>query len=256
MKILIIEDEARNFNRLKKMLSDFDASFQIEEPLESIADTRKWLSLHRGNAAPDIIFADIRLGDGLSFDALDQMDSSTSLVFTTAYDEYALRAFQYNGLAYLLKPIEEEELQQTLDRIIHLRSKNAGVSDGIQQLLQQMRKDNYQYRERFLVPYKDGFEIVKADDTSFICTTFKDTRIYLPDGKFFSVSISLDEIEHQLNSHSFFRVNRQYIVNIQSVKNLKTYFAGKLRVYLHGYDNVEVMCSRDRASKLKEWLNK
>lgn len=255
MKALIIEDEFRNYNRLRKMLLAYDPKMTIEGPLESVAETRQWLTAHKGGDAPDLVLADIRLSDGISFDALDSLDASSSLVFTTAYDEYALQAFQYNGLAYLMKPIEEDELRQTLDRIKQLRGK-AGTND-LQALLAQMRKGNYQYRERFLVPYKDGFEVVNVRDVAFVCTEFKDTRLYLAGGKkkFYSIPMSLEEMEAQLNPHQFFRANRQYIVNVSAVEGLKTYFGGKLRVRLIGYEDVEVMCSRDKASPLKEWLN-
>lgn len=282
MKVLIIEDEFRNYNRLRKMLQAYDPTMTIEGPLESVEETRQWLSVHKGENAPDLVLADIRLSDGISFDALDGLDASSSLVFTTAYDEYALQAFQYNGLAYLMKPIEEEELHQTLDRIKLIRGKANNSSPStflstspsafpsvtssssaylesvdLKNLLAQMRADNYQYRERFLVPYKDGYEVVNVEDVAFICTEFKDTRIYLmgEKKKFYSISMSLDEIERQLNPHRFFRVNRQFIINVSVVKGLKTYFGGKLRVCILGYEEEEVMCSRDKASQLKEWLN-
>lgn len=238
------------------MLQAYDPAMTIEGPLESVEETRQWLSVHKGENAPDLVLADIRLSDGISFDALDGLDAPSSLVFTTAHDEYALQAFQYNGLAYLMKPIEEEELHQTIDRIRQLREKNETVD--LKNLLAQMRTDNYQYRERFLVPYKDGYEVVNVENVAFICTKFKDTRIYLmgEKRKFYSLSMSLDEIEHQLNPHCFFRVNRQFIINILAVEGLKTYFGGKLRVRLLGYEEEEVMCSRDKASQLKEWLNR
>lgn len=256
MKVLIIEDEFRNYNRLRKMLQAYDPTMAIEGPLESVEETQQWLSAHQGENAPDLVLADIRLSDGISFDALDGLDSSSSLVFTTAYDEYALKAFQYNGLAYLMKPIEEEELHQTIDRIKQLRGKEETVD--LKNLLTQMRADNYQYRERFLVPYKDGFEVVNVENVAFICTEFKDTRIYLmgEKRKFYSLSMSLDEIERQLNPHRFFRVNRQFIIHVSAVAGLKTYFGGKLRVRLLGYEEEEVLCSRDKASQLKEWLNR
>ena len=136
MKVLIIEDEFRNYNRLRKMLQAYDPTITIEGPLESVEETRQWLAVHQGENAPDIVLADIRLSDGISFDALDGLDASSSLVFTTAYDEYALQAFQYNGLAYLMKPIEEEELHQTLDRIKQLRGKEETVD--LKNLLAQM----------------------------------------------------------------------------------------------------------------------
>lgn len=267
MKVLIIEDEFRNYNRLRKMLQAYDPMMTIEGPLESVEETRQWLSAHQGENAPDLVLADIRLSDGVSFDALDGLDATSSLVFTTAYDEYALQAFQYNGLAYLMKPIEEEELHQTINRIKKLRGDATSFPSpsfsaspetmDLQDLLVQMRADKYLYRERFLVPYKDGYEVVNVENIAFICTEFKDTRIYVKGEKrkFYSISMSLDEIERQLNPYRFFRVNRQFIIHVSVVEGLKTYFGGKLRVSLLDYEDEEVMCSRDKASQLKEWLN-
>ncbi|MBM6993543.1 MAG: response regulator transcription factor [Prevotella sp.] len=254
MKVLIIEDEFRNANRLKKMLIEYDEGMQIEGPLESVVATRQWLASH---PAPDIIFSDIRLSDGLSFDALDQVDSRTALVFTTAYDEYALQAFRYNGLAYLMKPVEEQELFETINRIrATLKTASNDPMASIGQLLQQLKQNDFKYRERFLIPYKDGYEIVNVSAVSHVCTEFKDTRIYLKDGHFYSISMSLDEVEHQLDPNRFFRVNRQFIVQVDSVEALKTYFGGKIRVKIRNYDEEEIMCSRDRAPLLKTWLNR
>lgn len=259
MKTLIIEDEYRNYNRLRKMLLAYEPDMIVEGPLETVAETKRWLSAHKGVGAPDLILADIRLGDGISFDALHDIDDNSMLVFTTAYDEYALQAFRYNGIAYLMKPVEEDELRQTLDRI--KRTKDNGlrnVTSELNNLLLQMKADEYHYRERFLVPYKDGFEVVNVNDIAFICTEFKDTRIYLSTKKKggYSISMSLDEIERQLNPQRFFRINRQFIVGISAVAGLKNYFGGKLRVCILGYEDVEVMCSRDKATALKEWLNR
>ena len=262
MRTLIIEDEFRNYNRLRKMLLAYDPAMTIEGPLESVAETRTWLAAHKGELAPDLILADIRLGDGISFDALDAIDNASALVFTTAYDEYALQAFRYNGLAYLMKPIEEDELRQTLDRITQIcngnRRNDNTVNSGLKELLLRIQADGGKFRERFLVPYKDGFEVISIGNIAYICTEFKDTRIHLASGNrhFYSIAMSLDEIEHQLNPRQFFRANRQFIINIAAVAGLKNHFGGRLRIRLNGYDDVEVMCSRDKAALLKEWLNR
>jgi DNA-binding LytR/AlgR family response regulator len=252
MKILIIEDEFRNFNRLQKLLLEYDCTLEIEGPLESVVEARQWLHIHQGNQAPDIIFSDVRLSDGIAFDALSEMSSATSLVFTTAYDEYALQAFRYNGLAYLMKPVDAEELRAVMERIRQMRLPN----EGLQMLMQQMKAHQMKYRERFLVAYKDGFLVVNVCDISHICTENKDTRIYLKNGKWYSISQPLEEVERELCPDDFFRVSRQYILHIDAIGGLKTHFVGKYRVVLKYYPETDVMCSRDRAPQLKEWLGK
>lgn len=174
------------------------------------------------------------------------------LVFTTAYDKYALQAFRYNGIAYLLKPVDDEELRAMLNRIQNLRATNT----HLQSILAMMQQNNQPYRERFLVPYKDGYEVVSVNDISYICTEYKDTRLYLTTGHFFSISMTLEEIESQLNPRDFFRVNRQTIISIHAVSGLKTWFGSKLRVRLANYPDTEVLCSREKASALKTWLGR
>ena len=252
MKVLIIEDEYRNANRLQKLLLDYDATMHIDGPLESVADTRSWLHTHQGEQAPDIIFSDIRLSDGISFDALDEASPSSIIVFTTAYDEYALKAFQFNGLAYLMKPIDADELRNVLNRINQTRVSN----QNIQQLLTQMKNHQMKYRERFLIPFKDGYEVVSTADISHICTENKNTRCYLNSGKSYTIPMSLEEIEKQLDPARFFRVSRQYIISVDAISCLKTYFVGKIKVKLTNYPDTDVMCSRERAAQLKEWINR
>lgn len=256
MNALIIEDEFRNANRLRKMLVDIDPEMRIDGPLETVTETRQWL---RSHPAPDVIFADIRLSDGVSFDALDAVDSHTAVVFTTAYDEYALQAFQYNGIAYLMKPIEEEELRATVQRIKDMKGSTAQPDMNaamLRELLSGLRQTGATYRERFLIPYKDGFEVVSVKDVSHIFSEFKTTRLCLKDGTKYTLNLPLDDIEQQLDPNRFFRVNRQFIVSVDCVAGLKTYFGGKIRVRIRNFEELEVMCSRDKAPMLKAWLNK
>ena len=256
MNALIIEDEFRNANRLRKMLVDIDPEMHIDGPLETVTETHQWL---RSHPAPDVIFADIRLSDGVSFDALDAVDNHTAVVFTTAYDEYALQAFQYNGIAYLMKPIEEEELRATVERIKDMKGSSTQPDVNaamLRDLLTNLRQAGATYRERFLIPYKDGFEVVNVKEVSHIYSEYKNTKLCLRDGTKYTLNMSLDEIEQQLNPDQFFRVNRQFIVAVDSVAGLKSYFGGKIRVRIRNFEDLEVMCSRDKAPQLKAWLNK
>ncbi len=136
MKVLIIEDEQHNFNRLKKLLLSYDATMLVEGLLETIDETRDRLHRHQCAEAPDVVFADIRLADGLCFDALSELSLSSMLVFTTAYDEYALQAFRNNGIAYLLKPVDDEELRATLNRIRDLRTTNTQLQSVLAMMQQ------------------------------------------------------------------------------------------------------------------------
>ena len=153
MHILIIEDEKRNFNRLKRLLEEIDGTFRIDGPLASIVEAVEWLQAH---PAPELIFADIRLSDGLSFDVLRRTAVPSPVIFTTAYDEYAIQAFKYNSFDYLLKPVKADELAAAMEKVRRASSPQTN-GEEVRQLLEYMRQSNYRYRERFLLPYRDGY---------------------------------------------------------------------------------------------------
>ncbi|MDO4181934.1 MAG: response regulator, partial [Bacteroidales bacterium] len=166
MNILIIEDEKRNFNRLKRLLEEIDPTFCIDGPTASITETVDYLTRHE---APDLILADIRLTDGLSFDALSRVSVPSPIIFTTAYDEYALRAFKYNSIDYLMKPIDPEELSAAIEKV--RRNQPAPSSDDtLRQLMEQLRRNSYKYRERFLLPWRDGYKSVLVRDINHIAS--------------------------------------------------------------------------------------
>ena len=151
MHILIIEDEKRNFNRLKRLLEEIDGTFRIDGPLASIVEAVEWLQAH---PAPELIFADIRLSDGLSFDVLRRTAVPSPVIFTTAYDEYAIQAFKYNSFDYLLKPVKADELAAAMEKVRRASSPQTN-GEEVRQLLEYMRQSNYRYRERFLLPYRE-----------------------------------------------------------------------------------------------------
>ena len=178
MNILIIEDEKRNYNRLKRLLEEIDAAFHIEGPLASITESVEWLQTH---PAPDLILADIRLSDGLSFDALRQTAVSSPVIFTTAYDEYAIQAFKFNSFDYLLKPVKGDELASAIDKV-RRQYLTATGGEELRQLLEYMPRNNYRYRERFLLPYRDGYVSVQVKDISHIALVEHNTQLYMNNG--------------------------------------------------------------------------
>lgn len=250
MKILIIEDENRNASHLKRLLAKIDPEFVIEGPLESVKRSVAYLQQEQ---APDLILADIRLTDGLSFDALRAVGANIPVIFTTAYDEYAIRAFKYNGIDYLLKPIDEEELRAAIGKV---RRADKTVDASLRQLLDSLQKDRCRYRERFLLPYRDGYETVLAREISFICTENRMSRLYLNDGAVKEMGVTLDELEQQLHPDYFFRINRQYIVHINSISHITNYFGGKLIVCLKGFPDIRITVSKDKAPVFKNWLDR
>lgn len=250
MKILILEDEPRSAKRLIRMLKDIDPTFAPEGPLGSIKEAEAFF---RSGKSPDLILADIRLSDGLSFEALKHAPSSVPILFTTAYDEYAVRAFKFNSFDYLLKPLDADELEAAIGK-----ATGAGrnyTDESLRPLFDALQKHQCRYRERFLLPYRDGYKTVRAADINHIETENKTVYLRLNDGTSESVNLSMDELEQQLDPNRFFRANRQYIVNIEHLLFIGNYFGGKLVIRLKGYPQAEIIVSKEKAQRLKEWID-
>lgn len=249
IKILIIEDELPNRKHLSRLLLNLEQPIKIVGATTNIKDSIHFLSSHPDL---DLILADIRLEDGLSFDIFKQITTSVPIIFTTAYDEYAIQAFKYNSLDYLLKPIDEEELSQAIEKI---KSKQIIFQSDTKELYHYIQQHQYQYRGRFLLPYRDGFKSVKVNDIAYISVENKTSILYLNDGTSTQVAFSMEELEEQLNPKDFFRANRQTIVHINSIERITNYFQGKLKIKLLQYPEANILLSRNKAKLLKVWLD-
>ena len=244
-------DEQRNAKRLIRLLNDIDRTFIVEGPLASIKET---VEFFQSGKTTDLILADIRLTDGLSFEALKHAQATVPIIFTTAYDEYAVQAFKFNSFDYLLKPLDPDELEAAIDKAVKA-GKNY-TDENLQQLFDALQKSKFRYRERFLLPYRDGYKTVRVSDINHIETENKIVHLRLNNGTSEVVNVSMDELEHQLNPDYFFRANRQYIINVEHVLFLGNYFGGKLIVRLKGYPKTEIQVSKEKAQRLKEWIDR
>ena len=251
INILILEDEPRNAKRLIRLLNDIDRTFIVEGPLASIKET---VEFFQSGKTTNLILADIRLTDGLSFEALKYAPATIPIIFTTAYDEYAVQAFKFNSFDYLLKPLDSDELEAAIDKAAKA-GKNY-TDENLQQLFDALQKNKFRYRERFLLPYRDGYKTVRVSDINHIETENKIVYLRLNNGTSEVVNVSMDELEHQLNPDYFFRANRQYIINVEHVLFLGNYFGGKLIVRLKGYPKTEIQVSKEKAQRLKEWIDR
>ncbi len=250
MKILIIEDEERSFMRLRRLLLQIDGTFEIEGPVTSVDETVEALK-----GAYDIIFADIRLDDGDVFEAFLQVQVRTPVIFTTAYNEYALDAFRSNGIAYLQKPIVPQELAEAVDKARKLVAADRPPQD-YSALLTSLGLKKQDYREHFLVQNADGYTVLNVQDINHISTENGITRAFLHNGRSMALGLSLNDIEAQLDPTEFFRANRQYIVGIDSIERINFLFASKLSVRLKAYPTVEIVVSKEKSSLLKEWIDR
>ncbi|AMR33090.1 DNA-binding response regulator [Mucilaginibacter sp. PAMC 26640] len=250
LTVLIIEDELPNIQRLEKMLHALDRNISIAAKLQTVAASVEWL---RSNQQPDIIFMDIRLTDGLSFEIFTHVDVTAPVIFITAYDEYALKAFEVNGIAYLLKPLEAEKLQACLTKTKSLAG--LGHDETILKMVKNMHARQPIYRTRFLIAYRDKFILVMADEIAYFTSENKTTFLVRHNAQRFMIDQTLEILEKEMNPDGFFRISRQYIVSIKAILNIHQSFNGQLKIDLAPSLNEGVLISREKSNQLKNWLN-
>ena len=252
MKVLIIEDEAPAFRRLQKQLEKLCPEVEILEVIDSIEDSVKWLI---DNPAPDLIFMDIQLSDGLSFDIFEKVEISKPVIFTTAFDDYMLRAFKVNSIDYLLKPISEEDLHRSLTKYAQLKNGfTAPTGAELGTLIKSIRLDDRSFKNRFLVKMGEKLLSVEACQIAYFQT--KNGIVYLVtnEGKKYLMDLTLDDLCKQLEPEKFFRANRQFIISYASIKEVSRYHKGKLEVKIDPVPSENVLVSTEKATSFKEWF--
>lgn len=253
MTTLIIEDEQPAARRLARLLSEFDSTIRIASVLESVSDAVTYL---RTNEHPDLLFSDIRLSDGLSFEVFRQIEPRCPIVFTTAYDEYAVQAFKLNSLDYLLKPIVSRELEAALTKFRKAGGPAPPLALDYGQLVQALNQTQRTYRQRFLVTYRDTYRAIPTPEVAYFYSENKITRLVCPDNKWFPIPETLEDLVDQLDPRLFFRANRQCIISVDSITAIHKHFNGRLKLELMPSAPEEVFVSRERAEELKLWLNR
>lgn len=251
MKILIVEDESINANRLKRLLEELEPDCEILDIIDTVQGTISWLNT---NEIPDLITMDIRLADGISFSIFEEVKITCPIIFTTAYDEYAVRAFKVNSIDYLMKPIDKRELEDALNKFKTL-SKVKNNGDDLTGILKRFISKP-SFRLRFLVTYRDGYKSVDVADIDFIYSEFKTSHLFLKNGTIIAIPQTMEELEEELNPDIFFRANRQFFIQVESIKSISNYFNGKLRIQLNGDSEREVIISREKAPFFKQWMDR
>ncbi len=246
--ILIIEDEKLNADRLKRLIGVIRPHATVLAVLDSVSEAVDWFN---NNPMPDLVMMDVRLSDGLSFEILEKVTITCPIIFTTAYDEYAVKAFKYNSVDYLLKPVEQDELQIAIEKVEQYCT-SAGNQTVIEDLVRYLKPKSH--RSRFLIPYKDGYKAVSIEDICYFYLEFKVTKGRLLDGTEVVLPQTMEELDLQLDPHIFFRANRQCIIHVNAIAQLHNHFNGKLKVVLKNSD-MEVIVSREKAAALKQWMD-
>lgn len=250
MKVLIVEDEYHAINRLRNLIQSLRSRATILATLDSIEDTVHWLKF---NTEPDLIFLDIQLADGLSFDIFTQVQPQCPIIFTTAFDDYALRAFKLNSIDYLLKPIDDEELERAISKFErwHFSIESYNPQD-INQLIQSLVNTNKV--ERFLVKIGQQLLYVNLEDIAYFTSENSLTLIYTNRNQKYIIDYSLDQLEKMLPDNQFFRINRKMIIKLHAIQEVSTYFNSRLIVNLAPKTRKDVIVSRERVREFKVWL--
>ena len=250
MRVLIIEDETAASENLIAMLQEADSSIEVVKVLESVQQTVRWLT---SNPAPDLIFMDIHLSDGSAFTLFQEVEVTVPIVFTTAYDKYALDAFAVNSVDYLLKPIKASELNRALDKF--RRWTQSDVMDYLQRMMKMRPAEAPTvYTTTLLLPVKDRLMPVNMDDVAFIYSTDRKTQIHLKTGEAMAYNRSLDSISDGLDPSRFFRANKQYLVARDCVKDIVVWFDSRLLVRMTVDLPEPLFVSKNKAADFKNWM--
>lgn len=252
MNALLIEDEDLAAERLASMLRDHDPDIQIVGTLDSVTDAVEWFSAH---PRPDLIFLDIQLSDGIGFSIFKRVTINSPVIFTTAYDQYAIQAFSVNSIDYLLKPINRDQLGRALDKWrSRLMPLPAYPLDVFQEIARNLARMAQSYKSRFLVRYGDHIQFKNVSDVAYFYADGKTVYLVTLDSKRYIIEYTLEELETQLDPARFFRVNRKVIAQIQSIRDIRTHLGGRLRLQLQPAAGEDILVSRERVADFKSWL--
>ena len=248
MKVLIIEDENPALQKLIRLLKNIDPKIEVVAMLKSVEEAINWFIT---NPSPDLIFMDIQLEDGLSFDIFENCRIEAPVIFTTAYDEYAIKAFKVNSVDYLLKPVAQNELKNAIDKYNHIHGINHLQLESIVKQLQSSKK------ERFLIKIGEHYKSVSISNISCFYISERCTFLFTDMGKSYPLDHSLEQLEQLIDAKLFFRVNRTHIVNFHAIKDVIAYSSNRMKINLiNPIEEDEILVSRERVSDFKKWMDR
>ena len=251
MNVLIIEDEKPAARRLNRMLAVL--GIEVKQMLHSVEESLNWL---QNNKHPDLIFLDIQLSDGLSFEIFEEIELKSAIIFTTAYDEYALKAFKLNSIDYLLKPLDEDELKFAVDMFKDKQPKKTNIQvdiNAIRKLL--INPVDRKFKKRLTIKIGQHIKIVNIDAIECFYSENKSTYIHTAENRNYLLDNSLEVWQEELDPEQFFRVNRTFVVYINSIKDIIAYSNSRLKLILNSYNETEIIVSRERVKDFKKWIN-
>jgi DNA-binding LytR/AlgR family response regulator len=253
--VLIVEDELPTQRLLRKMIEELRPDWEVVAATSGVEETVEWLE---NNPHPDLVFMDVQLADGLSFEIFDKIKLNSIIVFTTAYDEYAIKAFKVSSIDYLLKPIRAEQLENAMQKYERINAALAPRIDisELKDLSSLIKEGRPPYRNRILVPVADGFLKLNIADVAFFQSSQKVTTAITYSRKPLIIDMTLEKLEDELDPQHFFRANRQFILHIDAIQRIETWFNGKLVVKAKPEAEEKIVISREKARSFKEWINR
>lgn len=253
MNVVIIEDEHLTAQRIATLLREIDPGIEIRAVIDSVKRSVEWFS---ANEKPDLVFMDIQLADGLSFDIFDHVRIEAPVIFITAFQEYAIRAFKVNSVDYLLKPLSEEDLQRALEKYRRYYDQEISIPAIGGDLLQSIRDMiSRPFKSRFMVRVGDHIRTLESDDILYFYSLQKGTYLHSTDKHNYVVDYTLGKLEELLDPRVFHRINRRYLISHRAIKDVITLSGSKLKVELLHSEDGEIYISRDRLVSFKEWLD-
>ena len=250
MQVLVIEDEKPSARRLQRMLNNL--GIEVSTLLHSVKESIEWF---KDNKHPDLIFLDIQLSDGLSFEIFEAVKITSPIIFTTAYDEYALQAFKLNSIDYLLKPIDDEELEVAINQYKVQLPRNQAVNidfDDIKKML--TNPIEREYKKRFSIKVGQHLKLINIDEIECIYSENKGTYLHTTGGRHYLLDTTLEKLEGELEPQTFFRINRKFFVNIHAIKDMISYTNSRLQIKLNSFKDQDVIVARERVKDFKAWL--
>lgn len=254
MKVVIIEDEFLTAQRLDNLLNQYDPTMEVMAILPSVQESIQWF---KSNPDPDLVFMDIHLEDGQSFSIFETINLDVPVIFTTAYDEYMVKAFKVNSVDYLMKPVNLEDLTQAIDKFkrVHGVQKDS-ENEGLELLLRNIQKKDMEYKDRFLISVGSRLKTIEISEVSYFYSSDKISFLVTHDNQRLPIEQSLDKLIGQLHPKKFFRINRQMIVGLPAIANIHVYPKSKLKIDLQPAMKEDVFVSIDRVTEFKDWLGK
>jgi DNA-binding LytR/AlgR family response regulator len=250
IKTIIIEDEKPAAIRLEKLLLKLNSEIVICEIIDTVESAVKWLN---NNPQPDLIMLDIQLGDGISFDIFRNVKVESHVIFTTAFDEYAIKAFELNSIDYLLKPVDEKKLAASLEKFRKFRSSQ---SENIGKLIEELTGKSDRFKKRFVVNIANKIKVIETGEISFFYSKEKNTFLCTTDSRHYPLEFSLDYLEEIVNPANFFRINRQYLVGFRSISRIDVLSKSRIRIETNPTAGEEILVSSSRTAEFRLWLDK